>query len=61
MAFQARADSQNQAIGWLRKECSSLGGGKAIQILRMWMASGECRLKIEEQAEEDIEENPDIF
>ncbi len=23
MAFQARADGQNQAIGWLRKGCSS--------------------------------------
>ncbi len=27
MAFQTRADLQYQAIGWLRKGCSSLGGG----------------------------------
>jgi len=27
MAFQTRADLQNQAIGWLRKGYSSLGGG----------------------------------
>ena len=32
MAFQARADYQNQAIGWLRKGCSSLGGGTVVQF-----------------------------
>ena len=33
MAFQPRADLQNQAIGWLRKGCSSLGGGTVIRFL----------------------------
>ena len=32
MAFQTRADLQNQAIGWLRKGCSSLGGGMAVRF-----------------------------
>jgi hypothetical protein len=39
------ADLQNQAIRWLRKECSSLGGGRAVRFPRIWMSSGECRLK----------------
>ena len=30
MDFQTRADLPNQAIGWLRKECSSLVGGTAV-------------------------------
>ena len=30
MAFLTRADLQNQAIGWLRQGCSSLGGGTAV-------------------------------
>ncbi len=45
MAFQARADVQNQAIGWLRKGCRSLGGGTVVRFPRIWMVSGECRLK----------------
>ncbi len=45
MAFQTRASLQNQAIGWLRKGCSSLGGGTLVQFPRIWRASGECRIK----------------
>jgi hypothetical protein len=30
MAFQTRTDLQNQAIGWLRKGCRSLGGGTGV-------------------------------
>ena len=33
MAFRPRADLQNQATGWLRKGCSSLGGGTVIRFL----------------------------
>ena len=32
IAFQARADLQNQAIGWLRKGYSSLGGGTVVRF-----------------------------
>ena len=32
MAFQTRTDLQNQAIGRLRKRCSSLGGGTAVRF-----------------------------
>ena len=39
------ADLQNQTIGWLRKGCSSLVGGTLIRFPRIWMASGECRLR----------------
>ncbi len=45
MAFQPRADLQNQAIGWLRKGCSSLGSGKVVRFPQIWMSSGECRIK----------------
>ncbi len=45
MAFQTRTDLQNQAIGWLRKECRSLGGGTVVRFPRIWIASGECRIK----------------
>ena len=45
MAFQTRTELQNQTLGWLRKGCSSLGGGTAVQLPRIWMSSGECRLK----------------
>ena len=45
MAFRTRADLQNQAIGWLRKGYSSLGGGTVVRFPRVWMASGECRFK----------------
>jgi len=34
------------AIEWLLKECSSLGGGKAIQFQQIWMASGEHQLNV---------------
>ncbi len=44
MAFQPRADLQNQAIGWLRKGCRSLGGGTVARFPRFWMTYGECRL-----------------
>ena len=43
--FRTRADLQNQAIGWLRKGYSSLGGGRVVRIPRIWMSSGKCRLK----------------
>jgi len=46
MAFQTRADLQNRAIGWLLKECSSLGGGTAVRSPRIWGLSGECRFTI---------------
>ncbi len=45
MAFQTRTNLQNQAIGWLRKGCSSLGGGMVVRFSRIWMSSGECRIK----------------
>jgi len=45
VAFQARADYQNHAIGWLQRGYSSLGGGKVVRFPRIWMASGECRLR----------------
>ncbi|MCZ6530321.1 MAG: hypothetical protein O6949_08315 [Chloroflexi bacterium] len=35
MAFRARADLQNQAIGWMRKGYSSLGGGTVVRISRI--------------------------
>ncbi len=44
MAFQARADLQIQAIGWLPKGCGSLGGGTVVRFPRIWMSSGECRV-----------------
>ncbi len=44
MAFQARADYQNHAIGWLQRGYSSLGGGTVVRFPRIWMASGECRI-----------------
>ena len=44
MAFRTRADLQNQAIGWLRKGNSSLGGGTVVRFLRIWMSSGKCRV-----------------
>ena len=44
VAFQARADYQNHAIGWLHRGYSSLGGGKVVRIPRIWMAYGECRV-----------------
>ncbi len=40
-----RADLQNQAMGWLRKECDSLGGGTVVRFSQNWGSSGECRLK----------------
>ena len=46
VAFQARADYQNHAIGWLHRGYSSLGGGKVVRIPRIWMAYGECRLRV---------------
>ena len=32
MAFQARADYLDQAIGWLRKGCNCRGGGAVIRF-----------------------------
>jgi len=45
MAFRTRAAAQNQAIGWLRKECRSLAGGPVVRLPRIWMSSGECRFR----------------
>ena len=45
MVFQMRADLQNQAIRWLPKGCISHGGGMVVRFSRIWMSSGECRLK----------------
>ena len=46
VAFQARADYQNHAIGWLQRGYSSLGGGKVVRFPRIWMVYGECRFMI---------------
>jgi hypothetical protein len=32
MVFQARANLQNQAIGWLPKGCSSYGSGMVVRF-----------------------------
>ena len=45
MAFQARADYQNHAIGWLQRGYNSFGGGTVVQFPRSWMSSGECRFR----------------
>ena len=47
MAFRTKADLQNQAIGWLRKGYSSLGGGTVVSSLQTWRPSGECRFKVQ--------------
>ncbi len=52
MAFQTRTDLQNQAIGWLRKGCRSLGGGTVVRFPRFWMSSGECWLMVPRQSNE---------
>ena len=44
MAFQARADYQNHAIGWLQRGYSPLGAGTVVRYPRIWKASGECRV-----------------
>ncbi len=44
MAFQARADHQNHAIGWLPRGYSSLGGGTDVRFPRIWGLSGTCRI-----------------
>ncbi len=46
MAFQARADTQNHAIGWLQRGYGSLGGGTVVRFPRIWMSSGECRIRL---------------
>ncbi|MCH8184039.1 MAG: serine protease [Proteobacteria bacterium] len=43
MAFQARADYQDKVVGWLRKGCSSLGGGMVVQFPRILMSFRKCR------------------
>ena len=45
MAFHALADYQNHVIGWLQWEQSSLGDGAVVRFPRIWMSSGECRVK----------------
>ncbi len=44
MAFQARADLQNQAIGWLQRGYSFLDGSTAARYPRIRMSSEECRM-----------------
>ena len=45
MAFQAWADYQDHAIGWLKRGYSSFGSEAVVPFPRIWMSSGECRLK----------------
>ena len=45
MAFHALADYQNHVIGWLQWEQRSLGDGAVVRFPRIWMSSGECRLR----------------
>ena len=45
MAFQTMTDLQKRAFGWLRKGCRSLDGGTAVSFPRIWMSSGECRIR----------------
>ena len=49
MACHALADYQNHVIGWLQWEQSSLGDGALVRFPRIWMSSGECRLKTVER------------
>ena len=55
VAFQARADYQNHAIGWLHRGYSSLGGGKVVRFPRIWMVYGECRVKDHDRSSENID------
>ncbi len=50
LAFRTRAAPQNQAIGWLRKGYSSLGGGTVVRFSRIWVSSGECRFNLFSEA-----------
>ena len=62
VAFQARADYQNHAIGWLHRGYSSLGGGKVVRFPRIWMVYAECRLKrLSEDVTEELEYVPGRF
>ena len=45
MGFHALADYQNHVIGWLQWEQSALGDGAVVRFPRIWMSSGECRVK----------------
>ena len=45
MAFHALADYHNHVIGWLQWEQSPLGDGAVVRFPRIWMSSGECRLR----------------
>ena len=38
-------DVPNQAIGWQRTECSSIGGGTVLRFPRTWGLTGKCRSK----------------
>ncbi len=40
MAFQARANYQNHALGWLQRGYIFLGGRKVVRFPRIWMSSG---------------------
>ncbi len=39
-------ERSGHAIGWLQRGYSSHGGGTVVRIPRIWMSSGEGRLKI---------------
>ena len=45
MARRPTVGLQSQISGELRKGCRSLGSGTVLRFSRIWMSSGECRLK----------------
>ena len=63
MAFQTRTDLQNQAIGWLRMGCRSLGGGTVVRFPIIWGLSGKCRFKYYmrvETSDIDFQKPPEV-
>ena len=45
MVFPIKANLQDLAVGWLLGARISHGGGMVVRFPRIWMLSGECRLK----------------
>ena len=45
MVFRIKANLQDLAVGWLPDGRISHGGGMVVRFPRIWMLSGECRLK----------------
>ena len=41
--------TKNHVIGWLQWEQSSLGDGAVVRFPRIWMSSGECRIKVPDE------------